>query len=212
MEQLIRSASRRLDGLTGTFDSVDEQGQLQYGQSTPVRLKAEAPIFVPMTPPRSDGEAGNDERLPDDDMQWFTDWQTPDYTVCRGEREGVLGQPTRSGWLQWSLDTGTPLVDSDPSEHKAQWMEAPQLFDGEDPAEIDQGSSDERGWTENWVSIVPPQGSSYERGWTENWVSILPPQVSSDPPLNPGTAPTSPFPSSVTVLALIRCPSGCCCC
>ena len=115
MEQLIKPARRRLDGLTGTFDTVDEEGQHQSVQRTPSRLRAEAPIFVPMTPPRSDEDAGNNDHLLEDDMQWFTDWQTPDYTVCRGEREGVLGQPARSSWLQWSLDTGVPLTDSDPS-------------------------------------------------------------------------------------------------
>ena len=95
-------------------------------------LNAGAPIFVPMTPPRSEGDAVECERTSDDDMQWYTDWQTPDFTACRGEREGVLGRPARSDWLQWSLDTGWPLVDTDPSEHKAIRMDDPQPCEGDE--------------------------------------------------------------------------------
>ena len=60
MDQLIRPAARRLDGLAGTFDSLDEEGQPQSAQSLPNQLRAEAPIFVPMTPPRGEGEVDND--------------------------------------------------------------------------------------------------------------------------------------------------------
>ena len=52
--------------------------------------------------------------------------------TCRGEREGVLGRPARTDWLQWSIDTGCPLVDTDPSEHKAMRLDDLMPSDGDE--------------------------------------------------------------------------------
>ena len=81
-------------------------------------MNADAAVYVPMTPPRSDCGAGDGGNLQEEELQWYTDFDVPDFTTCRGEREGVLGQRTHRDWIQWSLDTGTPLTGADPSEKK----------------------------------------------------------------------------------------------
>ena len=128
--------------------------QLQPDATPPNRLNAAAPIFVPMTPPRSD--CGDDEgkQRQDKELQWFADFEVPTVEVCRGEREGVLGQPLRRSWLQWSLDAGTPLNGTDPSDAKACRLDdgggvCGYLFPDEDQGGSWAGTAGQRGTTDD---------------------------------------------------------------